>query len=129
MNTRIKGNIGENFAAEFLAKNGYKIIRRNYYCRGGEIDIICEDNSHIVFAEVKTLLNLSGKIKRPAENVTKIKQKRMLFAAQTYIYNEKPEKCPRIDVIEIYIKYENGVYSLAKEPLHIKNAVIMRNDI
>ena len=129
MNTRIKGKIGENFAAEFLAKSGYEIIRRNYYCRGGEIDIICEDASRIVFVEVKTLENPCGIIKRPAENVTKIKQNRMISAAQTYIYKEKPAKSPRIDVIEIYIKYENGVYSLAKPPLHIKNAVIMRSDL
>ncbi len=34
-------------------KAGYEIAARNYACRFGEIDIICENAEYIVFAEVK----------------------------------------------------------------------------
>ena len=126
MNTHIKGKIGENFAAEYLIKNGYEIIRRNYYCKGGEIDIIAQDEKYMLFVEVKSFVGENEKFGRPINNVTKAKQSHMLVAAQSYILENKPQKQPRIDVIEIYLKFENGTFSLAKPVLHIKNAVSQR---
>ena len=48
------GNIGEQIAAEYLENNNYQIIKRNFYCKNGEIDIIAKDNNEFVFVEVKT---------------------------------------------------------------------------
>ena len=36
----ITGKHGEKIAANYLKKNGYKIVDRNYHCKFGEIDII-----------------------------------------------------------------------------------------
>ena len=38
-NSRKTGDIGEQATADFLVKNGYEILRRNYTVRGGEIDM------------------------------------------------------------------------------------------
>ena len=54
MNNKILGNDGEKEATEYLIKNGYKIIERNFFCKRGEIDIIAKDGDTIVFIEVKT---------------------------------------------------------------------------
>ena len=35
-----KGKKGEDIAAVYLRKKGYRIVERNYRCRYGEIDII-----------------------------------------------------------------------------------------
>ena len=51
---QILGNQGEELAANFLKKNKYKIINRNYRTPYGEIDIIARKNKLIVFVEVKT---------------------------------------------------------------------------
>ena len=42
MDKKKLGEIGENMAAEYLRGKGYEILRRNYRCREGEIDIIAE---------------------------------------------------------------------------------------
>ena len=36
----VKGKLGEDFTADYLIKNGYDIITRNYRKPCGEIDIV-----------------------------------------------------------------------------------------
>ena len=47
------GAVGESKAAWYLKRNGYQILRTNYRCRTGEIDIIARKDEFIVFVEVK----------------------------------------------------------------------------
>ena len=55
-----KGNIGEDIAAKYLEKLGYKILSRNYhYSKNAEIDIIALDGKTLVFVEVKARTNLN----------------------------------------------------------------------
>ena len=37
------GKKGEKLAAEYLEQNNYKILKQNFRCRQGEIDIIAID--------------------------------------------------------------------------------------
>ena len=53
MDRHLTGRWGEEKAAAFLRRKGYKIIGMNYACRMGEIDIIARNRKFIVFAEVK----------------------------------------------------------------------------
>ena len=39
------GKEGEDFAADYLQKQGYEIIDRNFECKQGEIDIIAKDKN------------------------------------------------------------------------------------
>ena len=50
------GHEGENRAVDYLIKNGYEVLCRNFRCREGELDIIAKDikANEIVFVEVKT---------------------------------------------------------------------------
>jgi putative endonuclease len=48
------GRLGEQMAAEYLRSKDYYIIEQNYYNRFGEIDIVAEKNTYLVFTEVKT---------------------------------------------------------------------------
>ena len=49
------GAMGEQLAADYLAERGYKIIQRNWRCKGGgEADIIAQDGDVYVMVEVKT---------------------------------------------------------------------------
>ena len=52
MNNKNIGDLGEKIASDFLKKQGYKIIERNYECKQGEIDIIAIDKKELVFIEV-----------------------------------------------------------------------------
>ena len=48
------GKKGEDIAAEFLQKKGYKILERNWVSGKNEIDIIAREGKYIVVIEVRT---------------------------------------------------------------------------
>ena len=49
----VKGELGEDFTADYLVKNGYDIITRNYRKPCGEIDIVASKGDILVFVEVR----------------------------------------------------------------------------
>ena len=50
---KLASDYGEEQAALYLKKHGYRIVGRNYKVRTGEIDLIVSDREYIVFVEVK----------------------------------------------------------------------------
>ncbi|MCK7521161.1 MAG: YraN family protein [Ignavibacteriales bacterium] len=79
-----KGKIGENMAAEFLQKKGFKILEKNWhYSRYGEIDIIAVDKEILVFIEVKT--RSSSNFGHPGEAINKNKMDKIRLIAGAYI--------------------------------------------
>lgn len=83
MYNKILGNSGERMACEILEMKGYVIMKKNYRCREGEIDVIAKKGSEIVFVEVKSRLD-AGNI-RPAEAINEKKKRRIRNAAERYI--------------------------------------------
>lgn len=107
------GRFGEDVACDYLEKNDYKILDRNFKCRQGEIDIVGYDkiNNEVVFFEVKSRTNFNYGF--PSEAVNKLKQKHILDSAKYYLYCKGLEDCfVRIDVIEIVIDLDNIKYKL-----------------
>lgn len=116
-NKQLLGKIGEDLACEFLKRENYTILERNFRCRQGEIDIIAKDmkSQELVFLEVKA--RTSFQYGRPAEAVNNVKQHNIYKCANYYIYKNRIENIPiRLDVIEIYIK--SGKFEIN----HIKQA-------
>jgi putative endonuclease len=94
------GKESEKFAVEYLQKQGYTIIQQNYRIRGGEIDIIAQENNTLVFIEVKS--RTSTHYGHAIESLTQQQQKRLYKTAITYIHEHKQEnKRARFDVIAI----------------------------
>ncbi|MBQ2862027.1 MAG: YraN family protein, partial [Oscillospiraceae bacterium] len=79
---RRRGDMGEDFAAEYLEKQGYEIIERNFNTRLGEIDIVAKDGRYIVFVEVKS--RADDCLYAPREAVTRSKQQKICKAAMLY---------------------------------------------
>ncbi len=120
---RVTGNIGEDKAADFLRSCGYKIIKRNYTCPAGEIDIIAENEATLAFIEVKTRTEarISKKEVRPAAAVTPEKQRKIISCAKYFIGKRPPEKRISLDVIEVYLTKDESGADLSRA-VHIKNA-------
>lgn len=101
MNKKKIGNRGEDLAANFLEKNGFTILNRNFRAgRFGEIDIIASENEYICFIEVKTR---TGKLYgTPAEAVGYDKRMRLKKLAWMYMKQERlGERNMRFDIVEI----------------------------
>lgn len=97
------GNTGEDIATEYLEKQGYIILERNFYCKQGEIDIIAKDKNEVVFVEVKSRSDVEYGL--PSEAVTKQKIKHLCRTARYFLYKNKMfNKFIRFDVVEILIK-------------------------
>lgn len=125
------GKRGEELAAEYLIKNGYTVTARNAHVSHDEIDIIAEDEGHIVFVEVKARAQTTSNRRygRPCAAVDYTKKQKLMRCVTEYLRREKPNKAPRIDVIEVYfppIHADTPIdisQLLATEIKHIRNAV------
>lgn len=94
------GKSGEEEAVKFLRQKGYKILKRNYKSKLGEVDIIAKEKGFICFVEVKTRTALD--MGSPTEAITKNKQHRISKAALGYLKENKLFDCPsRFDVVSV----------------------------
>ena len=84
------GKFGEDLAAEYLTKHGYKILDRNWRKRAGEIDIVAEKKDIIYFVEVRT--KSSTQYGSPLESITAHKQAQIKKMALLYLQAHGGEK-------------------------------------
>lgn len=97
---RAVGKLGEDIAARFLSRKGYKIVERNVKMFLGEIDIVARKKNFIVFAEVKT--RKSNTFGPPYLSITKKKKKKLMGCALCYLKMRGISELPRgIDVISV----------------------------
>lgn len=99
---KFKGSSGERIAEEYLKKEGYDILARNFRTRLGEIDIVASKGEYLVFVEVKA--RKSEAYGFPSESVTYAKQRKISMVASQYIkLNMYFGAAVRFDVIEVYL--------------------------
>ena len=128
MNTRAAGVMGEQLAAEYLEKQGYKILERNASYGDCEVDIICEaylDENGAPIVENRAVSFLRGLLRKKrrgqrtlvfcevkaragdaygsgAEAVTPYKAGRYIVAAKTYqAAHGCVGRATRFDIIEV----------------------------
>lgn len=110
MDEKTLGKAGEEAAASYILDTlKYTLLKQNYRSRIGEIDLIAQDGSTLVFIEVKT--RRSKRCGRPAEAVERRKQRKISLAAQAYMaqYNCWHRPC-RFDVIEVMPSRQGTFY-------------------
>jgi len=91
------GAAAEAIAAEFLQARGLVVVKRNYRCRGGEIDIIARDGATLVFVEVR--LRSSSAFGGARESITSAKRRRLKFAAGLFLAGLRREPACRFDAV------------------------------
>jgi putative endonuclease len=97
--SRKTGQEGEDLAAEYLKRFGYKILERNYRTKFGEIDIIAKCRKIYVFVEVKYRQDLGFGL--PQEAVSTHKLEKIRKTAEIYLYEKRLTPDWRIDVLTI----------------------------
>lgn len=109
------GKIGEQLAVEYLLRNGYAILERNFIYNKAEIDIIAQYGEEIVVVvEVKTRNSVF--FGDPQSFVTPGKIKLLVKAANDYMVVNNLNKEIRFDIIAV-LKNKN-----MEQLEHIKNA-------
>lgn len=99
LNSKQLGEKGEEIAMHFLKKQNFSILETNWRYGHLEIDIIAEDESTLIFCEVKT--RSSARMGAPEHFVTLQKQRHLIKAAHFYIQNHQKNKEARFDIISI----------------------------
>lgn len=101
MTNQIVGRHGEDAAANFLQKIGFRILARNLKLKIGEVDLLCQQDQTIVLVEVKSghstdsefspLLKIDGR-------------KRRKLAQLAYVVAAKyPNQLVRVDVVIVIL--------------------------
>ena len=111
--------MGENIAAEFLTKKGFKIIAQNWQNKFGEIDLICLDcrglvYQILVFVEVK--LKIGEEFGLPEEMIDPRKIYQIQRSAEMFLLNEPSmaQKYPqyRLDAVCIVLDRNKEVQDI-----------------
>ena len=123
---QVVGRAGEDCACEYLRKNGYTIVDRNYLRKWGEIDIVAKKGGHIHFVEVKTVsreisdstdfgvthgtVGQKGEY-RPEDNMHPWKLQRLGRVIQSYLLDKdvSDETEWQFDVATVYVDMERRV--------------------
>ncbi|MBQ1546328.1 MAG: YraN family protein [Clostridia bacterium] len=118
-----RGKIGEKYVCDYLIKNQCKIAAVNYSSRYGEIDIIAENKTWIIFVEVKT--RTQGSMVGGFESITRSKIQKITKTAAYYLMAHPTSKQRRIDCAQVIVNSDNELVRID----YIKNAVLQTGGI
>jgi putative endonuclease len=123
------GEFGEDVSCDFLLKEGFSILERNYTKKWGEIDIVGEKDGKLYFFEVKSVSreNLDNVLHetdgyRPEDNMHPWKVKRLSRTIQTYLLERKvPENMDwQFDCLAVYLNMEKRIAKVKR----IENVIL-----
>lgn len=93
------GKKGEQLAVDFLLKNDYQIIERNYRFEKAEVDIIAKKNDILAVIEVKTRSTVD--FGNPQDFVKPKQIQRLVKAVDDYVNVNDLDVEVRFDIIAI----------------------------
>lgn len=113
------GRFGEDMAAAFLERNGYKIVARNYCGGRRELDIIASKGGVLSFIEVKTRTSQSYGL--PEEAINWQKQRHLASAIEKYVFDHDLFETPyQVDSIAVEVDKANKRIRIR----HLKNIIL-----
>ena len=118
--TKKIGDCGEAIVAQYLQKNGYRLLSSQWRCRYGELDLVVQDPQGVLcFVEVKLRSDVQHGL--PREFVGKRKQTCLRRAAACYLSRYELDEMPvRFDVAEVYTDSEQRAFRIE----YLKDAFI-----
>jgi putative endonuclease len=94
------GSRSERAAVRYLKAQGFRIVRRNYFCPHGEIDIVAVEGRTIVLVEVRS--TGTHDLERTAASVDDTKQRRLTQLALHFLQKHRLLGHPaRFDVLAL----------------------------
>lgn len=93
------GKKGEQLAVDFLLKNGYDVVERNYRFQKAEIDIIARKADVLAVVEVKT--RSTSDFGNPQDFVKPKQIQRLVKAVDEYVVSNALDVEVRFDIVAI----------------------------
>ena len=120
METQLKGNRAETLARQWLEAQGLKYVESNYSAKTGEIDLIMQQASTLVFVEVRyrkrnaASSNYGGAV----ASVDYRKQRKLVQTAKRYLQQRRlGNLAARIDVVDISGTLEHPVFEWVRNAI------------
>lgn len=121
MTTKKIGDAAELQALQFLLKNGLRLLRKNYRCYFGEIDLIMQEQDTIVFVEVRKRSRVDFGTAFDSVNAKKrhklIKTATLFLQMNNWLYKVNS----RFDIIAIQPKAGNMQLEWIKNAFYVKD--------
>jgi Holliday junction resolvase-like predicted endonuclease len=109
------GALGEKVAAEYLKRQGMKIVAKNVARKTGEIDVIAREGNTLHFVEVKTLVCENFPHPRgiqdeydPSLNLHEMKIRRVARTSEWYVANIDWEGDWQVDGVLVWLRRRDG---------------------
>ena len=115
MGRRDTGMIGEEVAAEYLERLGYRILERNYLRPWGEIDIVATKNDIVHFVEVKAISrenrsDISREMSHQPEDLVDVRKLRKVArTAEMYMASKRDTREYQVDVVGVILDQQRRV--------------------
>ena len=110
------GVLGENAAAEYLRRHGFRIRDRNIARKTGELDIIAEQGDTLHFVEVKTNLvdefpdaGGTDDAYDPSQNLHEAKIRKVARTGEWYVLEKGWEGEWQVDGCLVWLRRRDGV--------------------
>lgn len=112
--TKLTGNRGEAFVAEWLKQKDFTILEQNFTVRQGEIDVIASKGELLIFVEVKTRKNQYFPL---SQVITNSKQRKIITAAKRYLQqNSHGQPLDKVLRFDVALVTEGETYSVEYIP-------------
>ena len=95
----LTGEQAEERALAHLREQGLQLVRRNFRCKHGELDLVMQDQHTLVIVEVR--YRKSDHFGSAAESITPAKQSRIIAATHIYLATHKINGPLRFDVVAL----------------------------
>jgi putative endonuclease len=107
----VRGQQGEDLAAEHFERLGYRVLARNHRTRYGELDLVVCDGSSLVFVEVKTRREGSGSPWDALHDLKRSQVRRMAIAWLSSV-KRRPGGDMRFDAVGIVLDRDGALVRL-----------------
>ena len=102
------GQNGEELAGDYLTKQGYRILHRNWNLhKGCELDIVATKDNELHFIEVKTRSTTSNLMENPVQAITDAKLRNIVRAIYRYQNMYHIDMEMHIDAIGVIYRSES----------------------
>lgn len=111
------GKLGEQMASEYLSKNGFVILHKNWRHSHWEVDIIASMKGILHFIEVKT--RRTKKFGYPEDDVTKKKVTNLINASEEFLLIYPEWKRIQFDILAINLSGNEPTEFFFIEDVHL----------